>query len=215
MLPRQPNGFLVEAHGIQLAPFQPRHLGPQQRRVMGEILRPAFRPGRDLPVMRRERLPMPRPRRRRCRLATPGLGQPAIDMIFAQLDLRRHRPDQGGRFGRGVDRGFIIAGIDAGLKLPDPIARGGEGQLGVAFEVPLEAAFVEFRIVEGAESVGQAAQRADKSKLRDDDVADDAKSRRAPDEVQAIPGLALDIAEGRARGKKVRGHIESSYRRHR
>ena len=113
----------------------------------------------------------------RGRIAARRPGKCPIEMVFGQLELGRHRPKQRRRFRCGRDGRCVVAGIDAGLQLADPIPRRGDGQPGIALQMLLEAALVELRIIEGAKVRRQPAQRPDEPELRGDEVADETKPR--------------------------------------
>jgi len=123
-------------------------------------------------------------------------------MVFRQLYLRRHGPKQRRGFRRSRDGRCAVAGVNARLQLADPIAGRGDYQTGITIQMLLEAALVEFRIIEAVEVRCQSTERPAQSVLRGNDVADEAEPH-LPHEFERALDFVLDVSERIPGGEKI------------
>ncbi len=200
------DGLLVEALGVELAAFDARDLGADQRGAVREVLRAVLGPHLELAVVGGQGLEVLGSLRRRGRIAERGLRQRGVEMVLRPLEEGRRRPEEAFCLRRRRDGGGVVAGEDARLQLADPVPAGGSRQARIRLQMPLEPLLVELGVVEAAELRRQTAQRPDQLELRGDDVDDETEPRLAR-EVEPGLGLSLHLGERIAAGEKVRDEV--------
>ena len=105
-----------------------------------------------------------------------------IKVVLGQFEEGRQRPQQRLCFGRGFDRGSVIAGEEAHLQLADAVQACGDRQAGILLQMSLEPRLIQARVVEAAEGRARATQCADQLELCGDVV-----------DHYAIPHLAREV----------------------
>src|SRR3981081_1064057 len=137
------------------------------------------------------------------RIATRRSTKRPVELVFRQLYLCRHGPKQRRGFRCSRDRRCAIAGVNARLQLEHPIAGRGASQAWIIFQMLLEAALVELRIIEGVKVRRKSTERPDESVLRGNEVADETEPHLLH-EFERFLDLELDFTEGIPGGKKIR-----------
>src|ERR1700694_5996394 len=149
---------------------------------------------------------MLRPLSGRGRIATRRPTKCPVEMVLRELYLCRHGPKQRCGFRCSRDRICAVAGVNARLQLENPIAGRGDSQTGIIFQMLLEAALVELRIIEGVEVRCKSTERPDESVLRGNEVADETEPHLRH-EFERVLDLVLDFTERISGGEKIRIQI--------
>src|SRR6516165_3931055 len=136
-------------------------------------------------------------------LAPSGASQRGIEVILLLLQ-HEERQRRGGRVPclhlvGGMDRRHVIAGEEARLELSSPVVAFQEGEGGMTRCTLLEGALGEPTIVEAAEFRGPSTQHPHECERRGKSVEEESELLH---ELQSVLGLALDLIEWMARGKK-------------
>src|SRR5271169_1571675 len=103
-------------------------------------------------------------------MATGGLGQRTVKVIFGFLKQRGYGPEKRLCFRFGVDGRRIVARNTASLQFTDPVTKRNGPQALAARQIEFDATLIELRVVEAPEFRGGAAERPNKRKLRCNDV---------------------------------------------
>src|ERR1700691_4104849 len=130
-------------------------------------------------------------------------------MVLSNLELRRRRPKHRCSFRCSRNSRRKVTGVNARLQLANPVPRRGNGQLGFALEVLLEAALVELRAIEGFKDRPQTTKHSDQPELPDHAVADESE-RHLPYEFESTLGLPLGLTERISGREKIRDQVDAA-----
>src|SRR5262249_37775684 len=154
------DGLFVQAHGIQIATFDPGNFGVNQCGAVFEVLRAILRPDVELSLMKGQSLQMLLALVARRGVAACGSRQRAVQLIFGCLERQirgRYPPKRLGMRG-ALDSACVVAGKKARLHLADPIGPFGILQTLVVGESTLDRRLVELPMVKTSECLGQSTQ---------------------------------------------------------
>ena len=205
---RRADGLFVESLGIELATFDARNLGADQRGAVLEILRAILRPDLKLPVMRGESVdvsPLARRRtsqaaaatvRRRSDIPPPQTVRTIVQSSRCAFDAASMRLHSRRRRTR--------------LQFADPIPTLGDRQDRVARTNGVRSETRRTARRQASRIRSQAAQRRIERELRGDDVNDQAEPRLLR-EREATLGFRC-TSERIARRKKIRVQIVAAVR---
>ena len=138
------DGLFVEALGIELAAFEARDLGADQRGAVLEILRAILRPHLELAVVGGQRLDMLLARSPAGAASQErGSGQRGVEMIFRRLEDDGDVHSSRCAFAAASMADSIVAGKEARLQLADPVPALGDRQVRIALQMALDPSLVE------------------------------------------------------------------------
>src|SRR5258705_1991093 len=147
---------------------------------------------------------MLRPLLGRGHIATRRSRKRSVEMVLSQLELCRRRPKHRCSFRCSRNSRRVVASVNAGLQLANPIIGRGNGQLGFALQALLQAALVELRVIEGG-----STEHADEPELPGHAVADESE-RHLPYEFESILGLPLSFTEWISGGERIREQVDAA-----
>src|SRR5271156_6085988 len=101
-------------------------------------------------------------------MATGGLGQRTVKVIFGFLKQRGYGPEQRLCFRCGFHGRRIVTRDTARLQFPYPVTTRNGRQALAARQIEFDATLIELRVVETPEFRREAAERSNKRKLRCD-----------------------------------------------
>src|SRR5271163_2811475 len=139
-------------------------------------------------------------------MATGGLGQRTVKVIFSFLKQRGYGPEKRLCFRGGVDGRRVVARNTARLQFSDPVTTRNGRQALAARQIEFDATLIELSVVETPEFRREAAERPNKRKLRCDDVNHQAEAHFLG-KLEAMFGFSLHLRKRFAREEEVRVEI--------
>ncbi len=206
------DGLFVEPLGVELAAFETRDLGGDQRRPVREVLRTVVRPLLQQAIVDCQCLQVPCLFRHGCCITHRGACERGVEMVLGPLDDGSRGPEK--PFGvRGRrDCRSVITREEARLQLPDPVPGLGQRQGRVICQMAFEQALIEPLFVERAECRRQATEGPDEPELAGGRV-DDETEPHLPRKRETTLGFALHLIKRIARREKVRVQLVAAERR--
>src|SRR5581483_638906 len=143
------DGPVVKAHCIQIAVFDPRHLGLYQCEAVLEIWRAGTGPALELVLVSGQQVELMRMPAGRHGIQLRGKGQRGIEMLFRDFEIREKGwGKQPLCMSCRLDGRRILACEVTRLQLADPVSPGRVCQARGGRQVLLEPALVEFGVAE-------------------------------------------------------------------